>query len=132
MTDYAVIRIGSRQYKVSPGSEILIPFRETTVGTGVTFDQVLLMVQDGSVHLGYPTLAGMVIKGTVVGQEKGEKLKIAKFKAKARYQKESGFRPKYTRIKVGEFLAKKEVTTVKPAVKKVKNVRQTTSRTKRK
>jgi len=97
MAKYAVIRLNSRQYKVSEKEEILV---------GLTSDEkpeaeTLLLVDEDKVSVGKPTLKDAKIKFKVVSaMEKGEKVNIVKFKAKSRYRRKMGFRPQETRLLV--------------------------------
>ena len=94
---YAVIRLNGRQYRISEGEEILVDY----LGGESIDPQVLLLVDDGKVKIGRPDVKGVSIKTRIVNeQEKGKKVTIMKFKAKSRYRKKMGFRPKYTRLLV--------------------------------
>ncbi len=92
---YAVIRIKGQQYKVSEGDEILVgKLADKKPGT-----EVLLLVDDGKIKVGKPTVRGAKVKIKIVKQEeKGKKLYVQKFKAKSRYRRKMGFRPLYTRL----------------------------------
>lgn len=94
MSKYAVIKVSGHQYKVSEGEEILVDKLSDSKVEPV----VLLVVDEGKVSLGKPTVSDIKIKIKVLGEEKGEKLDVYKFKAKSRYRKHIGFRPKYTRL----------------------------------
>src|SRR3989304_7847071 len=97
MAKYPVIRLNSRQYKVSEKEEILV---------GLTSDEkpeaeTLLLVDEDKVSVGKPTLKDAKIKFKVVSaMEKGEQVNIVKFKAKSRYRRKMGFRPQETRLLV--------------------------------
>lgn len=92
---YAVIRIKGQQYKVSEGDEILVgKLADKKPGA-----EVLLLVDDGKIKVGKPTVRGAKVKIKIVKQEeKGKKLYVQKFKAKSRYRRKMGFRPLYTRL----------------------------------
>lgn len=91
---YAVIKLAGRQYKVSEGEEILV---DRLTDTKVE-PEVLLIVEDSKVKIGKPKVAGAKVKVKVVGEEKGEKILVTKYKAKSRYRRRMGFRPQYTRL----------------------------------
>ena len=55
---YAVFEDGSRQYRVSEGSQVEVDFRAADKGTQLTFDRVLLYASGDSVTIGQPTVAG--------------------------------------------------------------------------
>lgn len=97
MGNYAVIRINGNQYKIQEGQEVLIDY---TKGEALKAD-VLLVRTEKSVKIGKPTVKGAKVKLDVVNElEKGKKMHVEKFRAKSRYRRKIGFRPKYTRILV--------------------------------
>ncbi|MEK7091313.1 MAG: bL21 family ribosomal protein [Patescibacteria group bacterium] len=75
----AIIKIGSSQYIVEPGQELLVDRGQ--------IDTVL-----------YPDGAKVAIKD--LGEIKGRKIRVAKYKAKSRYRKVRGFKPVYHKIKI--------------------------------
>ena len=93
---YAILRFGSRQYKLSEGEEALID----KVGKDPVFD--VLLVSDGKkIVVGTPVVKDVKVKIKVVkDEEKGEKIDVLRYKAKSRYRKHIGFRPVYSRILV--------------------------------
>jgi large subunit ribosomal protein L21 len=116
---YAVIATGGKQYKVEEGTILEVEKLDVEADKTITFDQVLLYVVDDTVVVGQPTLTDVVVTAKVLDQVKGEKIRVAKFKAKARYRKVTGHRQKLTRVQVssiaakGEKVAKKTETTEK-------------------
>jgi large subunit ribosomal protein L21 len=95
---YAVIQTGGKQYKVSEGSEIEVDKLDAVVGSDFRFENVLLHVNDGVFKVGQPHIDGAVITAKVLEQKKGEKIRVAKFKAKARYRKVQGHRQMLTKL----------------------------------
>lgn len=86
-----------------------------------TFENVLLVVEDGIVKIGSPMLSGVTVVADVVGNIRGEKLRIAKFKAKARYRRVTGHRQALTQLKIAQISqgnAKKEVKAAPAAPQK--------------
>lgn len=94
--DFAVIRIKGIQHAVSEGQEILV---DKILAKDLS-PEVLLMVKEDKVSVGKPTLKDINLKVKVIGEEKGEKIDILKYKAKSRYRRRLGFRPQYSRIKI--------------------------------
>ena len=93
---YAVLRIKGKQYRVSEKDEIIVDRLE-----GKPEAEVLLQVEDGKVKVGKPKVVGVKVDLKVINEEeKGEKIKILKYKAKSRYRRRMGFRPVYTRLLV--------------------------------
>lgn len=94
---YAVIRLQGHQYKVSEKDEILVDLMSEEKPTA----EVLMVSDEGEIKLGDPTLKEAKVTLKVVEPiVKGEKIFIAKYKAKSRYRRRTGFRPKYTKLLV--------------------------------
>lgn len=102
----AVVKIGSSQYLVTPGQELLVDKLSKDSGD-IEFDQILLLIDGDKVRVGQPYLTDIKVIAQVAGQTKGEKIRVFKFKAKSRYSKTTGFRAKLTKIKIGEIRVKK-------------------------
>lgn len=94
---YAVIRIKGHQYKVSEGDELLVD----KLGEKEKPEAEVLLVANKKKKIGNPTVKGAKVKLKVLErEEKGKKLHVRTFKAKARYRRKKGFRPVFTRLKV--------------------------------
>lgn len=97
MGKYAIIRIKGTQYRVIEGEEILVG----KLGEDKPEAEVLLLSDDDKVKVGKPTVRGVKAKLKVLEKEvKGKKLYVQTFKAKSRYRRKIGFRPKYTKVLV--------------------------------
>lgn len=97
---YAIVKIGSSQYKVSEGDEIEVEKIDVPIGGTLNFNEVLLLVDNSSLKIGTPFLDEVVVKSKIVDQYKGEKIRVATFKAKSRYRKVKGHRKHITKIKI--------------------------------
>lgn len=95
---YAIIKAGGAQYQVSVGQKIDIFRLDNKNGESVAFDNVLLIKDDDKVLVGQPLVKGAKVKGKVIDQILGDKIRIATYKAKSRYRKVKGHRDQYTRI----------------------------------
>jgi large subunit ribosomal protein L21 len=97
--DFAVIKTGGKQYRVSPGQKLVIEKLDVT-GDEVIFDQVLLRSTNGAVEIGAPFIAGARVAAKPLGDFK-EKTKIVfKYHAKARYKKKKGHRQPHTEVQI--------------------------------
>ena len=97
---YAVVKIGGSQYKIKEGEELAVNRLASKEGEELNLTEVLLLVDDGQVNIGQPVLADTPIKAKVLSHFKGEKIRVARFKAKSRYRKVRGFRPSLTKIRI--------------------------------
>lgn len=95
---YAVVETGGKQYKVSPGDTLEVERLPGQPGEQVQFDRVLMVADGEQVQIGTPTVAGAAVVGTVLGEWKGEKIIVFRYKSKVRYRRKTGHRQKYTRL----------------------------------
>ncbi len=102
--EYAIVKTGGKQYKVSKDSIIEVERLSYKSGEKFSFEEILLHVADGKVKLGKPNLKGVEVKATVLEHLKGEKLRIAKFKAKAKYRRVTGHRQYLSKVKILDIL----------------------------
>lgn len=100
--EYAIIRTGGKQYKVKPGDVIEIDRLADDKKDEIVFDDVLLHVLDGQVKIGKPKVNSKVL-AKILQHLKGQKIKVSKFKAKARYRKTIGFRPFLTKVQIEQI-----------------------------
>lgn len=102
--EYAIVKTGGKQYKVSKDSVIEVERLSYKLGEKFSLEEVLLHVVDEKVQLGKPTVKGVAVKAEVLEHLKGDKLRIAKFKAKAKYRRVTGHRQYLTKIKILDIL----------------------------
>ena len=99
---YAVIVTGGKQYRVSQGDIIYVEKLDQEIDSTVSFD--VLMLGDGdNVEIGTPILSGAKVQGKVLGQVKGEKIVIYKYKSKKNYHRTAGHRQQYTKVEITEI-----------------------------
>ncbi len=108
---YAVIESGGKQYITREGETVEVDRLSLEIGEKVSFDSVLLVSDDGKTQVGTPYLENIQVKGSVVGQVKGPKILVFKYKPKERYRVRKGHRQKYTRILVDKISVKRTAAT---------------------
>jgi len=102
---YAVIKTGGKQYKVREGDTLKIEKMAANAGESVEFNEVLLLVQGESIHVGKPRIEGSKVVATIQSQGRGDKVKVIKFRRRKHYRKQMGHRQYYTEVKItGLFL----------------------------
>ena len=110
---YAIIRAGGKQSKVSEGDVLDV---ERLKATGeVTFTPLLIVKDDGTVISDAKKLEKAKVTVEVLGEHRGDKVEVFKYKNKTGYRRRAGHRQTYTTIKV------KKITTTaakKKAAKK--------------
>ena len=100
-TPYAIIKSGSKQYRVAEGDFINVDLLKTE-GT-VTFDQVLFVFDGSTSHVGVPTVSGFKVMGELVGLAKGPKVLSYKYRRRKNSRKTIGHRQHYTRVKITQI-----------------------------
>lgn len=109
MNDYAVIHASGAQYTVSVGDEIdMFSLAGKKPGDPVEWTDVLLARMDGKLLVGRPAVPSALVKGVVVEQRKGEKIRVATYRAKSRYRRVKGHRDRLTRVKIEGIVMKNE------------------------
>ncbi|CAN5410249.1 50S ribosomal protein L21 [soil metagenome] len=96
---YAVVRAGGRQEKVEVGSIVVLDRQSAKVGDKIELAAVLLVDGD-AVTTDADKLAKVSVTAEVIGEERGPKIVIQKFKNKTGYKKRQGHRQDLTRVKV--------------------------------
>jgi large subunit ribosomal protein L21 len=99
----AVIKIGGKQYLVSPGDKISVEKLEVKEGKEVVFPEVLLLEKSKKVEIGSPLVKGAKVTAKVLTHGKGDKLIIFKYKSKKRYKRKIGHRQPFTEVEILEI-----------------------------
>jgi large subunit ribosomal protein L21 len=95
---YAVIKTGGKQHKVQPGDVIEVELMHG-IGETVTFQPLLVVDDDGTTHYGKEA-ARAVVTAKPVGEQKGDKVKIFKYKNKTGYARKAGHRQLLTLLEI--------------------------------
>lgn len=99
---YAVIRTGSKQYRVEPGYELLVEKLEAEPGKGIQISDVLAYSDGTTFTVGKPILP-VTVHCTVVCHELGPKLRTVKYRRRKNYRRTYGHRQNYTRLSIDKF-----------------------------
>lgn len=103
---YAIIEDSGTQIKVASGDVVDVDLRELEENaTSVTFDRVLAIGSgDGNpANIGTPYVDGASVTADVVGEIKGEKLDVFKFKRRKGSRRKIGHRQRYLRVKISDI-----------------------------
>ena len=95
---YAIIATGGKQYKVAEGDIIKVEKLNAEEGSEVSFD-VVAVNTDKDVLCGDACKSASV-KATVLGEGKGKKVVVYKYKRKTGYHKKQGHRQPFTQVKI--------------------------------
>ena len=89
---YAVIQLGSKQYLIKEGDKVVAEKIDIKEGETLQVKEVLLGYDGEKTTIGEPYLEKATVDLIMEGTKKGEKIRIAKFKAKSRYRRVTGHR----------------------------------------
>ena len=104
---YAIIDFQGHQLVVKEGEFLKVARLPSKEGQKIKLDQVLLYHDGKEPKIGTPLVKNVCVEATVKEHLLGPKLRVAKFKAKSRYRKVTGFRPKLTEIKIEKISLEK-------------------------
>ncbi|MEO1010429.1 MAG: 50S ribosomal protein L21 [Bacteroidota bacterium] len=124
---YAIVEMAGQQFKVAKDQKVYVHRLQAEEGKKVTFDQVLLLDDNGNVTVGAPVIDGAAVEAKVIKHLRGDKVIVFKKKRRKGYRKKNGHRQHLTEILVegimasGAKKAKKEEKpkSEKPVAKKV-------------
>lgn len=125
---YAIIESCGRQYKVAEGEVIFFEKLDVEEGKKVTFDNVVLISDDGKVQVGAPYVKGVKVEGKVVSHGKGKKVLVYKYKAKKNYRRTQGHRQPYTKVEITKIKTAAEKAEAKEASAKETTTKKTTTK----
>jgi large subunit ribosomal protein L21 len=98
---YAIVKTGGKQYRVEKGQTLLVERLPDDEGATVAL-QPMLYRSDETVF-DADGLAKVKVEAKIVGHERGEKLRVFKFKPKRGYKRRTGHRQELTRIEVTDI-----------------------------
>src|SRR3954467_9919431 len=98
---YAVVRCGGKQYRVEEGMTLLVDRMTGDEGASVDLEPLLYAGGSGTLFAG-SDLGRVKVEATIVGHERGPKLRVFKFKPKRGYKRTTGHRSELTRLEVTE------------------------------
>jgi large subunit ribosomal protein L21 len=104
---YAIIRTGNKQYKVKEGDiidveKLALPKSKKEL----SFEEVLLAVDNGQVLVGQPFIKGAKVKAEFLADLRAKKITTYKYKRRKGYHKTIGHRQNFIRLRIKEILLK--------------------------
>ena len=100
---YAIIRDRGMQYRVEVGQVVDVALLDAEPGSQVELGEVLLVGGDAQTLVGAPLIDGAKVIARVVGDVKGDKIVVFKYKNKKRYRRRTGHRQGYTRLAISDI-----------------------------
>ena len=109
---YAIVRVGGKQYRVEQGDSLVVDRLRAEPGDSVQLEP-LLFAGDEAVF-DSDGLQRVKVEAVVSGHERGDKIRVLKFKPKRGYKRTLGHRSELTRLEIKEL----KLLSRKPARKK--------------
>jgi len=110
MSNYAIISVGGKQYRVSEGEKLLVDRVKTDEGKTFHPD-ILFAGGDGKADL-KPKIQ---VTAKVLGHVKGEKIRTGKYRRRTGYRRHTGYRSSLTQIEITAIGAKRSTAAKKSA-----------------
>ena len=98
---YAVIKAGGKQQRVQAGDVIEVELMHHE-GERVELHPILVMDDEGKTHVGKEVQKAVVV-AKLVGEQKGDKVKVFKYRPKTGYAKRQGHRQLMTLLEIEDI-----------------------------
>src|SRR5690606_17394824 len=118
---YAIVEIAGQQFKVAKDQKVFVHRLASEEGDKVSFDNVLLLDNDGEVTVCAPAIDGAAVEAKVIKHLKGDKVIVFKKKRRKGFRKKNGHRQSLTEIVIENIVssgAKKAAHKKKAAAEK--------------
>ena len=102
---YAIFEHGGHQYRADEQAILRLPKVVAEPGAQVLFDKVLAVSGAEAFQVGAPYVASAEVRGTVLEQGRGRKIRIFKYKRKKHYKVQGGHRQHFTAVRVDQIVA---------------------------
>jgi len=103
---YAIIQDRTRQITVREDEILDLDWNAAwKAGDKISFDQVLVVGKEGTVKVGRPLVAGATVSAEVVGETRGEKIVVFRFRRRKNVRRKRGHRQDFTRVKITKIKA---------------------------
>src|SRR5262245_26679098 len=97
---YAIVQLQGKQYRVEEGMNLTVNRMPQAENEKITLSDILLIADGDAITVGAPFVDGAKVKATLVSHVKGEKIRVATFKAKSRERKVRGHRQAETVLRI--------------------------------
>jgi large subunit ribosomal protein L21 len=98
---YAIVKTGGKQYRVERGQTLLVERLAVDEGGDVALEPILYRSDEAVFDAA--GLKQVKVTAKVLAHERGEKLRVFKFKPKRGYKRRNGHRQELTRIEVTDI-----------------------------
>jgi large subunit ribosomal protein L21 len=102
---YAIVEIAGQQFKVAKDQKVYVHRLKGEEGSKVTFDNVFLLDDKGTISIGAPAIEGAAVTAKILGHLKGDKVIVFKKKRRKGYIKKNGHRQALSEIQIESIVA---------------------------
>ena len=102
---FAIVTIAGQQFKVEKDQEIFVHRLDNSEGDKISFEEVLLVSEEGKTKVGNPVLKGASVSASVLDHQKGDKVIVFKKKRRKGYKVKNGHRQQFTKVKIDSIKA---------------------------
>jgi large subunit ribosomal protein L21 len=110
---YAVIKVGGRQERVQAGDVIEVDYMKADPGSSVEFRPLLVVDDDGKAHH-HKALAKAKVVARLMGDQRGDKIRVFKYRPKSGYARTQGHRQMQTLLEIEEVRLSADQKATKP------------------
>jgi large subunit ribosomal protein L21 len=97
---FAVFESGGKQHRVTEGEVVELELLDAAPGEAVEFDKVMSLTDGADTVVGAPYVGDARVRGEVVGHDRGDKVRIYKFRRRKNYRRQGGHRQWFTSVKI--------------------------------
>ena len=105
--NYAIIRLGGKQFKVVEGDTINVERQSSPVKV-----DVLAYAEDENIIIGTPVISNIEIKADIIDEDNVKTI-VARYKSKSKYRKVNGHKQPFSVIKISKISKKDSVKKTK-------------------
>jgi large subunit ribosomal protein L21 len=103
-SSYAIIETSGKQFRVAAGDRVKVDYIGAGEGSQVELSRVLFINDGKDSIVGNPVIENASVKATCVGEGKGKKIIVFKYKPKVRYRVKKGHRQQYTMLEINDIV----------------------------
>jgi len=95
---HAVVEISGKQFTVHAEDRVRLPLLQVEAGSEVAFDQVLLVADGDSQHVGTPLVEGARVTAEVVGHGNARRIEVFHKKRRKGYKRLNGHKQPFSEV----------------------------------
>lgn len=97
---FHVIQTGGKQYIVKNGDSVVVEKLDGEVGAKIALPVLMSFDDKGEISVGTPMLEKVNVEGTIMIQDRDDKIRVFKMKRRKRYRKSQGHRQYQTTLSI--------------------------------